>query len=297
MEGSGNGGSDAIEIDLQGLFRLLLLKVRAICFFTAFTGAAAFAASAFLIAPEYESTTSIYIILDKGTDSMLTYSDTQLAAQLAKDYEKLITSRHVVEQVIGFFGMEEGYGSFVKRMAVTNEPDTRIINITISDQDPALARDLADKIRDMAAEHIRSVTDVEAVNVVDEASLPLEPAEPSVPLWTAAGALAGFLFSVGMVVVRFLLDDTIKSAEDVERYLGMGTLALVPDSRPADKEKSRKKRAERKDGRTDKILRAALWNWQEPEKSQAQGSEEAIPETQPAGILRHEGTGESHAGH
>lgn len=236
----GNNRDDVVEIDLQDLFGLLLSRVWLLLLFTLMTGALAFGASAFLIAPKYESTTSIYILSKEANDS-LTYSDTQLAAQLTKDYEKLITGRHVVEQVIETFHLEADYDDFVSKVTVHNDTDTRIINITVKDEDPVLARDLANEIRDVAAVHIQSVTDVKAVNVADTANLPLKPSEPSISIWTMIGAIIGFVASAVMIVVRYLLDDTVKSEEDIERYLELSTLALIPDSEVVEKKGKKKK--------------------------------------------------------
>ena len=98
----------------------------------------------------------------------------------------------------------------------------------MTDTDPAKARSISNAIREAAAQHIMSVTEVQAVNTVDEANLPTEPSDPSIRKWTAIGAALGMLLCAMILVVRFLLDDTIKTSEDVEKYLGWSTLALIP---------------------------------------------------------------------
>ena len=78
-----------------------------------------------------------------------------------------------------------------------------------------------------------------AVNLVDEGNVPLEPAAPSVLKWTAIGFMAGAFLSVAVIIVLFLLDDTIKSSEDIEKYLKLSTLGTIPIV--ASEEDSRKK--------------------------------------------------------
>ncbi len=247
----GNKRDDVIEIDLQDLFGLLLARVWIILLATLLAGALAFAYSAFLVAPKYESTTSIYILSKESSDS-LTYSDTQLAAQLTKDYEKLILKRHVVEQVIETFGLGEDYEDFIKRITVANDTDTRIIDITVKDEDPVMARNIANELRDVAASHIQTVTDVKAVNVADRANLPLAPSEPSISLWTLIGAALGFALSAAIIIVRYLLDDTIKSEDDVQKFLELSTLALIPDSGTMDKDDRKDKKKAKKSGKRKK---------------------------------------------
>lgn len=230
---------EMIEIDLQDLFGLLLSRAWIICLAAIVAGAAGFMVSFFFVTPQYESTTSIYISANKQNESAMTYSDAQLATQLTKDYEELIVGRYVLERVISMYGLEENCESLKNCVQITNTSGTRIINITVKDPNPQNAQIIADSIRDIASEHIKTVTDVEAVNVADEANLPDKPSEPSVPKWTLIGAFIGAVLAMGIIVLRYLLDDTIKSAEDVEKYLELSTLALIPDFDTAvDKKKN-----------------------------------------------------------
>lgn len=228
---------DVIEIDLQDLFGLLLHKAWIIILATVATAVIGFAVSFFLITPQYESTTSIYISTNKGSENSMTYSDAQLASQLTKDYEELILGRTVLEKVITQYQLDESYESLKKRVSVENTTNTRIISITVKDPNPENAQIIANSIRDVAAAHIKEVTDVEAVNVADEANLPEKPCEPSVPKWTLIAALIGMLLSAAVIVVQYLLDDTIKSSEDIEKYLELSTLGLIPNFDTVEKKR------------------------------------------------------------
>ena len=174
----------------------------------------------------------------------MTYSDAQLASQLTKDYEELILGRTVLEKVITQYQLKESYESLKKRVSVENTTNTRIISITVKDPNPENAQIIANSIRDVAATHIKDVTDVEAVNVADEANLPEKPCEPSVPKWIVIAALIGMLLSAAVIVVQYLLDDTIKSSEDIEKYLELSTLGLIPNFDTVEKKKKSRKSKE-----------------------------------------------------
>ena len=60
--------------------------------------------------------------------------------------------------------------------------------------------------------------------------MPTEKAAPSCLKWTLIGGLLGCFVVCGVILVQYLLDDTIKSSEDIEKYLGLSTLALIPMS-------------------------------------------------------------------
>ncbi|MCM1542855.1 MAG: Wzz/FepE/Etk N-terminal domain-containing protein [Blautia sp.] len=224
MQGQDN---NVIEIDLEELFGLVLHRLWLILLCGMAVGLAAFAVSAFLITPKYESTTGIYV-MSRQDSSNLSYSDAQFSTLLTKDYEKLITCRYVLETVIEQCGLPDEFEELENRVTVENLTDTRIIYITVKDTNPAMAQYIANSIREVASEQITAVTDVEAVNIVELANLPKEPSEPSVLMWTVLGAALGVFLSLLILVIRYVADDTIKSSEDVDRYLGWGTLALIP---------------------------------------------------------------------
>ena len=221
--------TDEIEIDLGEIFGLLLHRLWLILLCGIACGIIGFIVSSFIVTPKYDSTTKIYI-LNRQNNNNLTLSDTQLASQLTKDYTELVKSRYVLETVIKQCGLNESYGTLLSRVTVANTTDTRIISITVRDESPQAAQTIANAIRTVSASHIKSVMDIEAVNVVDEANLPLSPAAPSITKYTVLAAAIGIVLSAIIIVICYLLDDTIKSSEDIEKYLGLSTLALIPVS-------------------------------------------------------------------
>lgn len=219
--------NDEIEIDLLELAQVVLRKWWIVILCAVLAGSAGFAVSAFLMTPKYVSSTSVYV-MSKQDESKLSYSDTQLSTQLTKDYEELIVSRYVLETVINNCQLEDTYEILRKRVTVANTKDTRIISISVKDASPAMAQYIANSIREIAAVHIKEVTAVEAVNIVDEANLPTDPVEPSIKKFTALGIAAGAFVAIAIILIQYLMDDTLKSSEDVEKYLGLSTLALIP---------------------------------------------------------------------
>lgn len=219
---------DEIEIDLREVFLVLLGKAWLILLVGIFTAALAFGFSQFILEPVYESTTQIYI-LNKQDNDTVTYSDVQLGSQLTKDYAELIQSRFVLESVIEDLQLIDlDYEDMLKKVTVSTPTDTRILAITVEDTEPMLAMEMANSIREAAAVHIKNVMDIEAVNVVDTANLPIEKSGPSVLKWTLAGGAIGVLLVMAIVMIWYLTDDTIKTSDDVEKYLGLSTLALIP---------------------------------------------------------------------
>lgn len=220
--------NDEVEIDLREVFMVLLSHTFIIILGGLLAALIGFSVSQFLISPTYESTTKIYI-LNKQDNATVTYSDVQLGTQLTKDYKELVQSRYVLEQVIQKLELGDlTYETLLKKVDVTTPTDTRILAITVVDTNPMLAMEIANEIRETAAVHIKNVMDIQAVNIVETANLPIQKAGPSVMKWTLIGGLLGIIFLSGFYLIRFFLNDTIRTSDDIEKYLGLSTLAIIP---------------------------------------------------------------------
>ena len=236
--------NDEIEIDLLEVIHILLGKFWLVFSAGLFVAVVCFIISKFILTPTYESTTKIYI-LNKSDNTTVTYSDVQMGTQLTKDYAELINSRYVLEKVIDKLVLDDmEYADLLGKVSVNTPTDTRIVSITVEHTDPALAKEIADCIREVAGEHIQNVMDIDAVNVVEPANMPTKKAGPSVTKWTLFGGIAGAFFLCAVILILYLLDDTIKCSEDVEKYLGLSTLALIPIA--IEEENTKKGKAKRK---------------------------------------------------
>ena len=236
--------TNEIEFDLLEIIHILLGRLWIVLGTGVIAALICFGISGYVLAPVYESTTKIYI-LNKTENTAVTYTDVQMGTQLTKDYAELINSRYVIEKVIGQLSLEDmEYKDLMKKVSVNTPVDTRIVSITVEHTDPALAQKIANCIREVAGEHIQNVMDIEAVNVVEAANMPTEKSGPGVAKWTLIGGLAGAFFACAVILIIFLLDDTIKSSEDVEKYLGLSTLAMIPVI--SEDNTARKKKLKRK---------------------------------------------------
>ena len=225
--------ADVMTIDLFEVFQVIWHWLWLIVLVALACGTAAYAFSKFVLPEEFESTTKIYV-LDKsgagGTNSQSTYSDLQVGMQLTKDYVELIKSRTVLEAVMKDNHLDQTYTyeQFAETVNVQTPADTRIVTITVTNHDPALAQKLADDIRKRSGELIINTMQIDAVNTYEKANYPDRKSAPSCGRWAVVAALIGALAVSAIVIARYLLDDTIKTSDDVEKYLGLSNLALIP---------------------------------------------------------------------
>lgn len=230
---------DEIEIDLREIFSLLISKIGIIILSGLILALVAIVGTKLFITPQYQSITKMYVLTKQNNDT-LTNSDLQTSTLLTKDYAELIKSRTVTEAVIAKLGLDMNHEDLIGKMTVETTTDTRIVTIKIVDEDPYMARDIANAIRDTAAEHIQNVMNSEAVNVVDEANIPDKKFSPSTMKNGMIAGLLGCFLAVAIILIGHISNDTIKTSEDVERYLGLSTLGTIPLNK--DDVKSKKKK-------------------------------------------------------
>lgn len=218
----------SIEIDILYLLRKLWSKKFFIIFVGLLVGTIALLGSVFFIKPKYTSTTRIYVV-SRSSDTSLTNQDLQAGSYLVNDYKEVITSSEVLSSVIDQEKLSMSASELSKDIAVTIPTDTRVISISVTDTDAQRACDIANTVRQVAAEKIKAVTKVDDVTTLESATKPSHPSSPNVKKNTAIGALVGVFLAVIGILVAEVLDDRVRRPEDIEEILGMTLLGVVPD--------------------------------------------------------------------
>lgn len=218
----------SIEIDVLYLLRKLWSKKFFIVFVGLLVGTIALLGSVFFIKPKYTSTTRIYVV-SRSSDTSLTNQDLQAGSYLVNDYKEVITSNEVLSSVIDQEKLSMSAGELSKEIAVTIPTDTRVISISVTDTDAQRACDIANTVREVAAEKIKAVTKVDDVTTLESATKPSHPSSPNVKKNAVIGALAGVFLAIVGILVAEVLDDRVRRPEDIEETLGMTLLGVVPD--------------------------------------------------------------------
>lgn len=218
----------SIEIDVLYLLRKLWIKKFFIVFVGLLVGTIALLGSVFFIKPKYTSTTRIYVV-SRSSDTSLTNQDLQAGSYLVNDYKEVITSSEVLSSVIDQEKLSMSAGELSKDIAVTIPTDTRVISISVTDTDAQRACDIANTVRQVAAEKIKAVTKVDDVTTLESATKPSHPSSPNVKKNAVIGALAGVFLAIVGILVAEVLDDRVRRPEDIEETLGMTLLGVVPD--------------------------------------------------------------------
>lgn len=220
--------NDEITIDLVDLFQVVFKKLHLILLTGIIVAFAAILVTKLFMTPVYTSTTKMYVLSKSDGSAAITSSDLQAGSQLTKDYMELVKSRSVMEQVISQLQLDMDVDKLGKTITVSNTADTRILSISVENENPKLAKEIADAVREVASVQITEITDADAVNTVEEGNLPKKPTSPSTMKNAMLGGILGVLLALGVIVLIYMLDDTIKTPDDVERYLGLTVLTSIP---------------------------------------------------------------------
>lgn len=238
--------NDEITIDLSELLSVLWGKAYIILLAGIVAALLAFAGTKLFITPLYTSSTSMYMLTKSSSESGLTTSDLQTGTQLTQDYMEMVKSRSVLEQVISVLNLDMTTQELSECISTENKTDTRILTINVKNEDPKVAQEIADAVREAASITIKDIMDIDAVNTIEEANLPENPSSPSVMKNTAIGGMLGIIIAVGIIVLIYILDDTIKTPDDVEDHLGLNVLTSIPIQEGEQKVKRTKRRTTRK---------------------------------------------------
>lgn len=180
------------------------------------------------ITPMYTSTTKLYVINKQNSENSVTYTDLQTGNLLTNDYIIQVKGTKVLSQVISELNLTDTEDELASRITVSNPENSRFIVISVSDKDPVVAQQIASCVAKVSSEVVKEVMDLEKVNVAEEANLPLEKSSPNLKKNVLLGGVAGVFVSLLLIVVFYLLNDRIRTPEDVKRYLGLNTLGQIP---------------------------------------------------------------------
>ena len=180
----------------------------------------------FAITPMYKASSTIYIF--NKTTSITSLTDIQLGSQLTVDFQIIAKSREVLQAVVDDCDLKTSPGALGGAISVTNPTDSHMLTITVTNANPELAARIANSMADILRQQVADIMNTDKPSTVERAVVPTGPSSPSLTRNIEMGALIGFVLVAAYLVIRFLLDDTISTEEDVRKYLGLNTLASIP---------------------------------------------------------------------
>ena len=209
--------SEEVEIDLLELFQYFRSQILILIIALLVGGVAAGAITHFLITPKYQATSKLYVV-SASNNKIVDLNDLNIGTSLSEDYTELIKIRPILEDVIKDCNLDYEYEELLEMLTIAPVGETRILAITVESTSAKEAMTIAN-----------SVAATTAPNIAEKAVLPEGPCSPNLVTNTAIGAIGMLVLVMAVLTVLFLMDDTMRSAEEVEKAFGVMPLTVIPE--------------------------------------------------------------------
>lgn len=223
-----NVEDDEDVIDLLEVARAILKHIKLIILLCVIFGAAGFFGTKFLIAPKYTASTSIYLTPQISESGSLDYNSQMANSKLVTNAVNLLTQNNIMSEVAKDVGLESA--EKVKDVVtVTNESDTEIITVSATTTDPKLSKNIANDTVSTFIRTMQKNLNVRNIEIVDKAKLSYVPSGPNAKKNGVLAAVVGFVLGAGYAILRYLLDNRLRTKEEAEKYLGIPVFCEIPE--------------------------------------------------------------------
>ena len=228
-------------IDLREYFHIIKKRAWIIALITILAMVTSGIISFFVLSPVYEANTTLIVNTEqnKSTNNMITGDQLAVTQKLTLTYGEIIKSRSVLNSVIKKLDLNMDYEDLEKSIKVSQVKDTQIMSITVQSTNPKIARDIANSIPTVFSKEVKRITKANSVEVIDKAITPENPVKPNMTINIAISAILGFIVGVFIVFVLEYMDNKIKSPQDIEKYIDLPILGVIPNEN-MDKKGGRK---------------------------------------------------------
>lgn len=216
-------------IDLLEVLSVVRQHILVILLATILAAAVGFGVSRFVMVPQYEASALMIVNTRQDTSANVTSDQINSATKLVSTYSIIIKSDTVLQQVINNLGLNLTYQELHDRVTVSAVDDTQVMQITVRSDNPEWARQVCEQITQISPNVILESVEAGSVKLISQASANPDPVSPSVPRNTAVAALLGLVLSMGIVILREMLDNKIKSEDDIRKYLELPVIGVIPD--------------------------------------------------------------------
>jgi capsular polysaccharide biosynthesis protein len=240
-------------ISLKDIALTLRKRLKLIVLITVAAVAVSGIISYFILTPVYEASTQILVNQKSGSDQpILDPNQIRTNVEMINTYSIIIKSPTILDQVVEDLDLQQSTDTLTSKITVNSEQNAQVFNLTVQDEDPAQAVELANVISETFRDEVPKIMNVDNVKVLSKAVLKDNPApiKPKPLLNIAIALVIGLMAGVGIAFLLEYLDNTIKTEEDIQNVLQLPVLGVIPKIAVEDEKTplSRKKAASKRMG-------------------------------------------------
>ncbi len=221
------------NFDINRFFKVLFNCKLYICFILILFTVMGYFYSFYYVTPLYNSSATVVLVQNdnlgtENNDFSITQSDITLNQNLLSTYTKIAKSTKVLEQVINNLNLDISASVLSKRVSVQAVNNAEVFKISVINEDKFLAASITNELLNVFSEEVQSLYNMNNVYTIDMAKVNDDPCNVNHFKDIAIFVAIGFFTSIGLVVVVYLLDTTIKSEHEVENYTKLAVLSTIP---------------------------------------------------------------------
>ena len=220
---------DSEEIDLSEIFVIIKRNIIVILLAGLVLGVLAFSYTKLAVKKQYVSSGTLIVNNRKSESSSVTNDEITSAKNLASVYSIVIKSEPILNAVKTNLNLDMSTEALSRLITVSSVDATQVMKISVKTTDPQLSEKIANEVLNVSPEIILDTVEAGSVKLISPAKVNMNAVSPNVLQNTMIAVILGFMLSVGGILVVNLLDKTFKNEEDIEKYLGLPLLGVIPN--------------------------------------------------------------------
>ena len=216
------------ELDLKELFELFMSKIFQIILIVVITVGIGIVYTLGFVNPKYSAKTTLVLATAGESDKSITTTDVNLNSKLVSTYSEIVKSDSVIGLVIDNLKLDMQPKTLKSAVSVSAVEDADIIRITVTTEDADESTRIANEIATVFSDKVKEIYKIDNINILDQATPNYTPSNINHTKDVAIFAFGGIVIAVGYVLIMNMLDTTVKSAEDIEKGMGLPVLVSIP---------------------------------------------------------------------
>lgn len=227
-------------ISLQEIASILKKRFKLIFLITVSFALLSFLITFFLITPKYEAS-SQFIVNQKDSLNEFNINEIRTNVELINTYNVIIKSPAILDYVIEELNLNLSVNQLANMISVSNTQGSQVVNVTVTHTNPNRAEEIANTTVEVFQERIPVLMNVDNVNILAPANVGSNPSpvSPNMTLNIAIAIVLGLMVGVGLAFLLEYLDNTIKTEQDIEKYLDLPVMGTISNIDTTDLPKTR----------------------------------------------------------
>lgn len=236
-----NKGEDQSYFDLKDIWNVFIWHIVPILAAAVLAVSALYVYVRFVKVPMYKSTATVYILKqERENDYAYTQSDFSLALNVVNDCVYMLKSSEVLDDAIKELGLDMSVSELSSSITTRNPDGTRILEVSVESTSPKQAKRIVDAVCRIGAEKISAAMSMDQVNIYSWGRIPTAPSNSvGIVRYMLVGFAAALLVFFAYFI-SYIVDDKVKTEEDVQKYLNLTVLGVIPNAEEVSGKKYKK---------------------------------------------------------